>query len=104
MTTINPAPGPIEEYVETPEAMLGGRDSSGARPCRRGQSFLDAVLAVFSVGRRAGGVNAHAGAGHEHRLMTIVPAHDIQWLTARALDLEHLTTTGCIARRAGHAP
>ena len=54
------------------------------------------LLAGCSVGRRAGGVNAHAGAGHEHRLMAIVPAHHVRWLTARALDLEHLTTTSRI--------
>src|SRR5207342_2529358 len=72
-------------------------DVSPARPRRRGQSCTDAVLAGFSIGGRAGGVNAHTGAGHEHRLMAIVPAHHERWLTARALDLEHLTTTGRIA-------
>jgi hypothetical protein len=55
------------------------------------------VLAGISLGRRASGVNAHPGAGHEHRLMAIVPTHNIRWLTAHALDLEHFTTTGGIA-------
>ena len=33
--------------------------------------------------------------------MAIVPAHHERWLTARALDLEHLTTTGRIADASG---
>jgi hypothetical protein len=55
------------------------------------------LLAGFAAIRCVRGVNAHAGAGHEHRLMTIVPAHDVRWLTARAPDLDHLTTPGRIA-------
>jgi hypothetical protein len=55
------------------------------------------LLAGFAVGRCVRGVNAHAGAGHEYRLMAIVPAHDVRWLTARTPDLDHLTTPGRIA-------
>jgi len=80
-----------------PASWVTDSQLSPARLRRRGQSCTDAVLAGFSVGRRAGGVNAHTGAGHEHRLMAIVPAHDVWRLTAHALDLEHLTTTGRIA-------
>src|SRR5689334_13475599 len=68
----------------------GDRLSTIARsPRRKRASFTEAVLAG-SVGRRAGGVNAHPRAGHEHRLMAIVPTHDVGRLAARALDLEHL--------------
>jgi Transposase IS116/IS110/IS902 family len=78
----------------------GNNESAGrvksTRPRRGGPSLTDALLAGFCVGRRAGGVNAHTGAGHEHRLMAIVPAHHVRRRTARALDLEHLTTTGRI--------
>ena len=58
-------------------------------PARLGRRDL---LAVFFVGRRASVVNAHAGAGHEHRVMAIVPPHDVRRLPACALDLDHLTT------------
>jgi hypothetical protein len=52
-----------------------------------GNRAFAAVLAGFCVGRAAGRVNAHTGAGHEHRLVAIVPAHDVGRLTARALVL-----------------